>query len=1566
MKKILGLDLGPNSIGWAVVKATTNENNELFYTNIEAAGCRIIPMDAATLGDFDKGNTISQTGERTKSRSMRRLQERHVQRRERLLRVLNILGFLPEHFAVQIDRYGKFTNENEPKIAWKKHDNNQWEFLFMDSFMEMLDDFRNQQPELVSDNKKVPYDWTIYYLRKKALIEKISKQELAWILLSFNQKRGYFQLRGEEETNDDSISIITSKILEVNKKEKDTKSNKYWYEVILENGRCYKATFFNDISFWQGTTRDFLLKTKKMKDGNVKEEISYMPTFDEIETMSEEQKNKMYAKIKLKTEKTIDDSGKTVGSYIYEYLLKMPEQKIRGKLIRTIERKFYREELRLILKKQLEYHPELSDCQLYEKCLYALYESNDAFRNSISNRDFCYLLIDNIIFYQRPLKSKKSLIGNCSYEERGYIHPKTKEYISVPIKCIAKSHPIFQEFRLWQFISNLRIYEKEKKIVNDKGASKIETNIDVTSTFLSTVNDYVQLFIWLNNRSSIRQDTLFYDFFKVPKKKGNELPYRWNYVEEKEYPCNETRATLLNHFKKAKIEQGDKILVSIGHHIFQEEIERLSNNCNNQTDNIIKKGNILQLLNEAKSAYDLAKKNDFFIAQKAEKAIWHILYSVNTKTELENALKKFSDKHQLPNDFIDAFTNVPPFKKDYGSYSEKAIKRLLPLMRMGDFWNEVVIDKATRDRIEKIMTGECDDKIKIRVREKAINMDTIDCYQGLPLWLTCYIVYDRHSESKEICKWHKPEDIDQFLKTFKQHSLRNPIVEKITLETLRVVRDVWKQVGQIDEIHLELARNLKEPAENRRKITQNILKNESRNIRIKAMLMEFADPVYNIDNVISTSPSQFEILKIYEDTVLSNASSLPEDISDMLKKWSDSQKIPGKNELLRYKLWLEQQYRSPYTGRNIPLGKLFTSEYEIEHIIPQSRYFDNSYSNKVICESSVNRLKDRQLGYEFICNHHGEIVGDNIKILSIEEYEKLVKENYSCNPAKMKKLLLEDIPDDFIERQLNDTRYISKLIKSLLSNIVREEINGEYEQDATSKNLIVCSGGVTDYLKKDWGVNDVWNRIILPRFERMNRLTNSNDYTTINKSGHTIPCVPFELQKGFNKKRIDHRHHAMDAIVIACCTREHVNLINNEAAKSKNVANRYQLSRKLRRYEKTMINGKEREVAKEFIKPWDSFTTDVQKILENIIVSFKQNLRVITKSNNHYLRFVEGKKTICKQDGRNLAIRKSLHKDTVYGEVNLRNIKEVKLSVALKNISRIVEKDLKRKIIELVQLNYTEKQIKTYLIDNKETWNDINPDKIKVYYFTKETKDRFFATRKPIDSSFNEKKIREQITDTAIQKMMLAHLANYQNDATRAFSPEGIEEMNRNILLLNNNQLHQPIRKVRIYEKAEKFPVGTKGNKTHKFVEAAKGTNLYFGIYQKSDGTRTYDTIPLNVVIERRKQGLQSIPEKNKDNDELLFGLSPNDLVYVPTKEDIENKRIEKIDKSRIYKMVSSNKKQCFFIPQTSATTIVNKVEYLATNKMEKTICDEMIKEICIPIRIDRLGNVIEFDTSLL
>lgn len=1537
MKKILGLDLGTNSIGWAVVNAeeTTRENETTYLkpTGISAAGSRIIPMSADILGNFDAGNSVSQTAERTGYRGVRRLHERNLLRRQRLLRVLKLMGFLPEHFAKQIDKHGKFIDYGEPKLAWQKNEYGKYDFVFKDSFNEMLTDFAQHQPHLVADGKKVPYDWTIYFLRKKALTQRLTKEELAWILLQFNQKRGYYQLRGEDEDEqqDKLIEFIAQKVVRVEATD-EKKGDDVWYNVYLENGMVYRRTSKTPLD-WAGKVKEFIVTTDLEKDGTPKKDKE-----GNIKRSFRAPKEDDWTLLKKKTEFDIDNSHMTVGCYIYDNLLQKPNQKIIGKLVRTVERKYYKDELRQILETQVALIPELKDDVLYNRCLEELYPNNEPHRKNIAKPDFINLFINDVLFYQRPLKSKKSLISDCPYESHF-----DKDGNEHPVKCIAKSNPLFQEFRLWQFVQNLRIYQRERTVSDGQldlfgnvSAGKLQTDVDVTSEFLKTEEDYVKLFDWLNDRASIKQDTLLNSYFKFKKEKGkDQYPYRWNYVEDMDYPCNETRATMLSGLAKCSIGAS-------------------------------------------------------FLTRDKEMSLWHILYSVEDKTEISKALTKYAEKNDLPDSFAEVFAKVKPFKKDYGSYSEKAIKKLLPLMRMGKYWSADAIDNNTKERIDKMLTGEYDENIKNRVREKAINLTDIDHFKGLPIWLACYIVYDRHSEAKEIGKWEKPEDLDCYLKEFKQHSLRNPIVEQVVTETLRTVRDIWKQEGQIDEIHLELGREMKNPADKRKRMTESILQNENTNLRIKAMLMEFLnDP--EIENVRPYSPSQQDILRIYEENALDNLTKDDKDF-DFVSKISKSAQ-PSKADIIRYKCWLEQKYRSPYTGEMIPLAKLFTSAYEIEHIIPQSRYFDDSFSNKVICEAEVNKLKDRQLGFEFIKNHKGEKVqisqGKVVEIMSVEAYEMFVKDHYSSNRTKMKKLLMDDIPDGFIERQLNDSRYISKLVKGLLSNIVREKLeNGEYEQEAVSKNLISCNGSITDRLKKDWGMNDVWNSIILPRFQRLNALTGKDCFTTLNAEGHEIPNMPLELQKGFSKKRIDHRHHAMDAIVIACATRDHVNLLNNEAAHSKHNANRYQLQNKLRRKD-------EEGHYREFLKPWDSFTTDAKQTIENIIVSFKQNLRIINKTTNNYQHYDEnGKKVMVKQEkGDSWAIRKSMHKDTGWGEVNLRFIKEVSLNEALKNPKAIVNKDFKVKVLELLRENRDAKYIKKYVEDNKDVWSDIDIKKIEVYYYTKETKDRYFATRFMSDLVGYMSGIKEYekaidkikgITDTGIQKILMAHLNAIGNNPELAFSADGIDEMNRNIVELNNGKPHKPIYKVRRFENGNKYSIGQIGCKAKKFVEADKGTNLFFAIFgtekenretRETQTVRSYLTIPLNVMIDcQKKYGSQwrnNIETYLKEqqlvaNDaKLMFILSPNDLVYLPTKEELRDGIME-MDKKRLYKMVSCTGNQCFFVDEKVAKVIVDKVEFTSMNKAERAISGEMIKETCIPIKVDRIGNIIELNGKII
>ncbi len=152
-------------------------------------------------------------------------------------------------------------------------------------------------------------------------------------------------------------------------------------------------------------------------------------------------------------------------------------------MVRTIERKFYKDELIAILKKQIELQPELFTDDLYNDCVRELYRNNESQQLVLSKRDFVHLFVEDIIFYQRPLRSQKSSIGNCSLEYR--IH-KDKDGIQVKeyLKAIPKSHPLYQEFRVWQWLSNLKIYRKED-------------DADVTTEFLKNTEDVVNLFEFL-------------------------------------------------------------------------------------------------------------------------------------------------------------------------------------------------------------------------------------------------------------------------------------------------------------------------------------------------------------------------------------------------------------------------------------------------------------------------------------------------------------------------------------------------------------------------------------------------------------------------------------------------------------------------------------------------------------------------------------------------------------------------------------------------------------------------------------------------------------------------------------------------------------------------------------------------------------------------------------------------------------------------------------------------------------------------------------------------------------
>lgn len=1482
MKNILGLDLGPNSIGWAVIDGEGHR--------ILGAGSRIIPMDGAEMAAFESGNLQSKASVRTGYRGTRRLYERSTLRRERLLRVLHVLGFLPAEFESQIDferHPGQFKEGKEPLLPYQKDAAGKNRFIFEESFQEMLRDFVKHQPSLVAEGKKIPHDWTIYYLRDKALNRAISREELAWILLNFNTKRGYYEREEDDGKADNKreeykvLTIINVEAEDANKK----KPGHTWYKVTFEDG-TYRKVSSPSTPYKIGDKVESIVTTTLTSDGQTKYNKEGEPMIS-FRLPKDDDWNLM----KTRTEHEIEQSKETVGSFIYHHLLSNPDAKIKGKLVRVIERKYYRRELRQILECQKKFIPELSDKMLYDVCVGELYPNNEEHVNSMPKCDFTYLFDNDILFYHRPLKSKKSLIDDCPFERRSRVDGDSGEVVQVPVKCMSKSHPLFQEFRTWQFIHDLKILKRE-----GEAGGKTVFDQNVTEEFIPTLEAKQQLWTALSEKKEITQKQML-ALFRHNNKPLSEKEYRWNYVEDKTYP--------LNPFRYEVRRRLDKVL----------------------------------------PATELTAEQD--------DQLWHLLYSINNNDELRKGLYSWARRNasawiaeadqetlrDLANRFADAFARFPKFASDYASYSRKAIAKLLPLMR---------------DR-------------------------------GLTKTEACQQVYGKTHNTDERT-FSTTEELAWFTRyELRKEGLRNPVVESVLGETLRVVHDIWKEYGRPDEIHVEMGRDLKQTNDQRAGTTQRILDNERANLRIKALLQEFVKPEYKIDGVKAYSPVQQDILKIYEENVLSNeASSLPEDIASIVKDLGSATGHVSSQQMKRYKLWLDQKYKSPYTGQPIPLSRLFTADYEIEHVIPRSRFFDDSFNNKVICESEVNKLKDQMLGYEFIRQCHGQIVychglGREVPVLDEKQYEDFVKLHYKGNSKKMKQLLMDEIPTSFTQRQLNDTKYLARKTMEILSGVVRDKD----DEGALSSNLVSLNGNITTRLKTDWGLNDVWNTLVAPRFERMNRLTDSTDYGhwVAGNNQHFQTSVPLALSYNFQKKRIDHRHHAMDAIVIAACSRSIVNYLNNSHAHDEKSV-RQDLQRLLCEKKATDSAGNYKWTLK---KPWETFTQEAADVLAHIIVSFKQNLRIATPSTNRYYRWENGRKVLVEQTGGDhLSVRKPLHKQTVFGRVRMRQYGKVNVSEALSRLPDVKDRCLRDALRELLAAHNGD--VKAALKDIKaRDYQLLGRDckKVEITWIPKLNESTDYAVRVSVSDLKSEADI-DKVTDTGIRTILRNHLSRYtgsKNPFEDAFSPEGITEMNRNIQTLNGGKPHKPIYKVRKIEHSDaKFPIGETGNKTTKFVEAESGTNLYFAIYENADGKRSFETIPLNVALERVKQHTPIAPEVDAEGNRLLFTLSPGDLVFKPTEDD-ENLRPEDIrDARQVLKFVSSGGTMAMFLPATSASPIANKVEFSSQNKSEKPwhsvpiktdvnpnhrsedLPEEWfttaVKATCLKIEVDRLGRV--------
>ncbi len=396
----------------------------------------------------------------------------------------------------------------------------------------------------------------------------------------------------------------------------------------------------------------------------------------------------------------------------------------------------------------------------------------------------------------------------------------------------------------------------------------------------------------------------------------------------------------------------------------------------------------------------------------------------------------------------------------------------------------------------------------------------------------------------------------------KNNELRNPTVQRALTETIKLVNRLLKEYA-IDTICIETARELKKTKKNRDKIEKELKAKTETRRKLAAFLSEKSLAIFNKHREFDLNrKSDMEDIRKYELWLELALADKELNELGIKKGFADFTRKVSAEDLEKYLLWKESHRISVYTGKVIPLQSLFSKDYEIEHILPYSRSLDDSIKNKTICEAWFNTEKGNLTPYEYFQKKSKEewiAFKHRIKILPKEKQERL---------------LWQKEIDGFRNSQMTDTAYITREITRRLQTVC--------------KDVLTTQGAITSMLRAYWGLNSL-----------------------LNTAGEN------------EKDRGDHRHHALDAIVIACTNRAKVQLINWANARE--------------------IDWKKERKKIDF--PWASFRYDVQQKLHAILVSHRQDNGILIKR-----RAVIKTKNGKKKTGVQIGIRGELHEATYYGK----------------------------------------------------------------------------------------------------------------------------------------------------------------------------------------------------------------------------------------------------------------------------------------------------------------------------
>ncbi len=700
--------------------------------------------------------------------------------------------------------------------------------------------------------------------------------------------------------------------------------------------------------------------------------------------------------------------------------------------------------------------------------------------------------------------------------------------------------------------------------------------------------------------------------------------------------------------------------------------------------------------------------------------------------------------------------------------------------------------------------------------------------QGLDYSKAAEIVGYNHSNSLTI-EENLSRELKDKLSQYPKNSLRQPVVEKIMNQLVNVINAILENesLGRPDEIRIELARELKQSQEERNKTFSNNIKSDKEHKQI-------------VERIETEYPGIKANRKVIE----------------------------------KYKLFEQQEGICLYSGKNMELSKVLKGEgIDVDHIIPQSRLFDDSFQNKILVYRIENENKGNSTAYDYINSKSKEKFEQYIETVNrLFESKKITK-------SKQRKLLMSesDIPDDFINRQLNETRYISKEATKLLKDICH--------------NVYSTSGSVTEFLRSQWGYNEVLQQLNLEKYELVDKV----------KDGKI---------EGWSK-RDDHRHHAVDALVVATTKQKFIQQLN----KLNSSVTRDEMIKE--------INGKvstgwqaRKSLLEQYIQTQQPFSTqEVKEAISQILISIKPGKKVASLSYNKAIK----KKT--------LIPRGQLHKEQIYGKIKRYAKTKTPLNSKFKSTELIASEIEKRLVIQRLSDFNNDVKLAFKDLDKNPIWINI----AKSRALTEVTLwEEHFVYKYPLSKDFKEKDI-EYIVDIGIRKKVRARFEERRGDKDHP-----LKNINEDPIWLNREN-RIPITSVRcmtgldnlvplhVSENGITMPLNKKSQHSKPVDFVSTRNNHHFAIYMNNDGKLVDISVSLWDAVERKKIGIpvvvinpkktwDFILSKGIDNQNILTNLPKDDWQFITSLQqneyfifNIKEEEIEKLLENKDFSLINKN-----------------------------------------------------------